>query len=94
MNKKGKVDSYPQCWNFWEQGCLKISENQNENKKKSCLVCLNCPLQSWKKVDLKVLEKHLSGQIVMGIYPMLADNTCRFLVFDFDNHSEGSVQQD
>ena len=94
VNKKGKVGYYPQCWNFWKQGCSKNSENQNENKKKRGSVCLDCTLQSWKKVDLGVLEKHLNGQIVMGIYPMLADNTCRLLVFDFDNHSEGSVQQD
>lgn len=94
VNKKGNVGYYPQCWNFWKPGCSKNPQYQNEDKKKRGLVCLDCPMQSWKNVNLNVLEKHLNGQIVMGIYPMLADNTCRLLVFDFDNHSEGAAQQD
>lgn len=26
---------------------------------------------------------------MLGVYPLLADGTCRFLVFDFDNHEKG-----
>ena len=37
---------------------------------------------------------HLTGSEVIGIYPYLPDGTCRFLVFDFDNHSEGSEKND
>lgn len=25
---------------------------------------------------------------VIGIYPLLEDDTCRFIVFDFDNHEK------
>ena len=28
------------------------------------------------------------GSDVIGVYPLLPDGTCRFLVFDFDNHEK------
>ena len=31
---------------------------------------------------------HLKGNEVIGVYPLYKDNTCRFLVFDFDNHDK------
>ena len=38
-----------------------------------------------------MIKQHLEGRKedctdVLGIYPLFPDNTCRFLVFDFDNH--------
>ena len=32
----------------------------------------------------QVIEAHLTGQVFIGLYPLLKDNTCRFLVADFD----------
>ena len=37
---------------------------------------------------------HLTGKEVIGIYPYLSDGTCRFLAFDFDNHTEGAEKND
>ena len=34
------------------------------------------------------------GTDVIGIYPLLSDGTCRFLVFDFDNHEKGAEATD
>ena len=31
---------------------------------------------------------------VIGIYPLLPDGTCRFLVFDFDNHEKDAEKID
>ena len=31
---------------------------------------------------------------VIGIYPLLADHTCRFIVFDFDNHDKNAEKED
>ena len=28
------------------------------------------------------------GSDVLGVYPLLPDGTCRFIVFDFDNHEK------
>jgi hypothetical protein len=35
-------------------------------------------------LDEGVIENHLRGNIVAGIYPMLPDDTCCFLAMDFD----------
>ena len=45
------------------------------------------------KLEPKKIMDHLlgyrdDGADVLGIYPLLADGTCRFLVFDFDNHEK------
>ena len=42
---------------------------------------------------LRLLQEHLEGHKedctdVIGVYPMLADEPCNFLVFDFDNHDK------
>ena len=31
---------------------------------------------------------------VIGTYPLFPDNTCRFLVFDFDNHEKDAYKND
>ena len=31
---------------------------------------------------------------MIGVYPLLKNNTCRFLVFDFDNHEKGAEKKD
>ena len=31
---------------------------------------------------------------VIGVYPLLPDGTCRFIVFDFDNHEKGAEATD
>ena len=31
---------------------------------------------------------------VIGVYPLLPNGTCRFLVFDFDNHEKGAEKHD
>lgn len=38
---------------------------------------------------------HLRGNAedatdVIGVFPLLTDDTCRFIVFDFDNHERGA----
>jgi superfamily II DNA or RNA helicase len=35
----------------------------------------------------EVVRKHLTGQITIGIYPILEDNTCYFLAADFDKEN-------
>ena len=31
---------------------------------------------------------------VIGVYPLFSDGTCRFLVFDFDNHEKNAEKKD
>ena len=93
VNKAGKIGYYPQCKNFWVPGCRKRQEFNHELKKKST-TCLDCTMQEWKTITPDIIINHLTGKITIGIYPLLSDDTCRFLVFDFDNHSIKSEQTD
>lgn len=79
--KKGKSGYSPVCQNLWQIGlCIK--------PKGSCAKCEN---KLYAELDMNVIEQHLRGNMVVGIYPMLPDETCYFLAIDFD---EGDWQQD
>lgn len=86
IGKAGNVGYAPACSNFWKSGlCPK-----RDGKK---LKCFDCPNRNWIKLNRRLLREHLEGAKedatdVIGIYPMLPDETCYFLVFDFDNHDK------
>jgi len=89
QNKKtGKTAYYPQCDNFWRHGiCPKASGAKVQ--------CKDCEHRRWTKLGSTQIENHLrglkpDGSDVIGVYPLFPDGTCRFLVFDFDNHDTGS----
>jgi hypothetical protein len=52
--------------------------------------CAECPQRAFLSVTDEVVRWHLSGRdelgryFVMGVYPMLLDETCLFLAVDFD----------
>jgi superfamily II DNA or RNA helicase len=75
QSKKKATSGYsPVCLNQWQVGlCGK--------PKTSCSRCAN---QLYAALDEQVIENHLRGSIVAGIYPMLIDETCHFLAMDFD----------
>ncbi len=86
-NKKtGKNGYSKQCDNLWRYGvCPKKTNNHF-----SCSKCSNfIP----KQLNSKVIEAHLKGEKddfsdVVGLYPVFSDNTCYFIVFDFDDHED------
>lgn len=79
--KKATSGYSPVCLNQWQVGlCGK--------PKISCTKCAN---KLYAAPDQDVMEDHLRGNIVAGIYPMLPDETCWFLAMDFD---EAGWQQD
>lgn len=83
---------YPQCDNRWNNA--KCPKQRNEK-----IYCEDCEHQCWTKLTLEVIEKHLwgyreDGIDVIGVYPLLLDGTCRFLVFDFDNHGKDAEKND
>lgn len=86
-----KVGYYTQCFNFWKKGCHKL--------KKDGVRCRACEYQAYKPLQKGVIREHLIGRSpvgndVLAIYPILENNTCHFLVFDFDNHTNGAEQTD
>ena len=46
--------------------------------------CGECPNQAFQAVDDQAVLNHLKGHHVMGVYPLLGDETCWFLAADFD----------
>ena len=75
---------YLQCEKRWESVCPKKNGKKQD--------CGNCEQKKWTKLTPEILVRHLlgyreDGADVIGVYPLLPDGTCRFLVFDFDNHS-------
>lgn len=81
--KTGRAGYQPACGNEWIRGVCE----------KPRIKCSNCPSQRFLPVTDEVLRWHLSGRdgaghdFVMGVYPMLRDETCYFLAVDFDRDS-------
>jgi hypothetical protein len=46
--------------------------------------CGECPNQAFHLVDDQAILNHLQGRHVMGVYPLLEDDTCCLLAADFD----------
>jgi superfamily II DNA or RNA helicase len=75
-NKKTAKSGYaPACANEWKPGLCG----------KPTIKCGECSVQSFFAVDDRVLRRHLRGEIVAGVYPLLPDSTTRFLAIDFDD---------
>jgi superfamily II DNA or RNA helicase/very-short-patch-repair endonuclease len=81
--KTGRSGYQPACGNEWVRGACE----------KPRIKCTDCPNQRFLEVTDEVVRWHLSGRdgaghdFVMGVYPMLRDETCRFLAADFDRES-------
>ena len=58
-----------------------------------------CIRDSYKPITKYDILNHLQGNSynasdVIGVYPLLSNGTCRFMVFDFDNHDKGAEEKD
>lgn len=73
-SKAGKVGYSPACANEWRPGICQ----------KPKIKCGDCNHRQLIPLDDHVLYRHLAGEIVAGVYPLLADDTCHFLAADFD----------
>lgn len=91
VNKNGEAAYYPQCDNFWSDNC--------HRKLNTHIDCKDCKYCSYTRLDLSTILTHLRGNSyvakdVIGVYPLFSDGTCRFLVFDFDNHEKNAEKRD
>jgi superfamily II DNA or RNA helicase/very-short-patch-repair endonuclease len=79
----GKAGYSPACANEWVRGVC-------DKPRTKCAVCHH---QRYLPVTDNVIRWHLSGRddrgagFVAGMYPMLLDESCFFLAFDFDKFS-------
>lgn len=78
--RTGKSGYQPACANEWVRGVCD----------KPKIKCTVCPNRRFLQVTDEAIRCHLSGNdgsgqdFVMGVYPMLQDETCFFLAIDFD----------
>jgi len=81
--RTGKSGYSPACENEWVRGVCE----------KPRIRCADCPNRRFIPVTEEVIRWHLSGRdsqgrdFVMGVYPMLHDETCHFLAADFDKEN-------
>ena len=83
-NKKTNKNGYaPACGNEWIRGICE----------KPKIKCSECNHRRFLTINPAVIHAHLSGQdhfkkdFVLGLYPMLLDETCYFLAADFDQYT-------
>ena len=75
--RTGRKGYAPACANEWVRGVCE----------KPRVKCGECPHQAFLPVEDQVILDHLQGRHVVGIYPLLTDDTCWFLAADFDKTS-------
>lgn len=75
--KTGKKGYAPACANEWASGICD----------KPRIKCGDCPHRMFIPLSDKVILDHLQGRHVIGVYPLLPDETCFFLAADFDRES-------
>src|SRR3990167_3025695 len=83
-NRKSNKSGYaPACGNEWVRGICE----------KPRIKCFDCQHRKFLSITDEIIQWHLLGMdntsrdFVMGIYPMLLDETCFFLVADFDKNT-------
>ena len=72
--KTGKQGYAPACTNKFVRGVCELPK----------VKCSECGSQAFVHPDDAAVLAHLQGRQVMGVYPLLEDETCWFLAVDFD----------
>jgi hypothetical protein len=75
--RTGRAGYAPACANKFVRGVCELPR----------IKCSECPNQAFTRFDDQVVLDHLQGRHVMGIYPLLTDETCWLLAVDFDRSS-------
>lgn len=95
----GRVDVFPVRWENKKKGTSGYAPAcSNEWLPNICrkpqIKCSACPNQAFINISDEIVERHLrgedptrprSGDFVMGVYPLLPDDSCWFLAADFDD---------
>ncbi len=75
--KTGKAGYSPVCSNKFVEGLCDLRN----------VKCTACKSRAFRPIDDEAVRGHLNGRHVMGVYPMLLDETCWFLAMDFDEET-------
>ena len=84
----GRRDIIPKFWQSKSGRCGYSPLCRNEWKKGICnKPCRACPSADYVPLTDELILKHFKGSHVLGVYPLLEDNTCNFIAADFDDHA-------
>lgn len=72
--KEGRSGYSPVCANEWDRRVCR----------KPKIKCSECSYSKWRPLTDQVIHDHLTGKHMIGVYPLLKDETCHFLAIDFD----------
>ncbi len=86
---KGRSDVFAKRWqNAIGRSGYSFS-CQNEWVKNICnkprIKCNECPSRAYTALSDQIIYDHLVGKKIVGLYPLLTDNTCYLLAVDFDD---------
>jgi len=89
---RGREDVYPKLWTNVKtsrKGYAPACANEwvRDVCEKPRIKCGECPNQAFLAVEDRVILDHLQGRHVVGVYPLLTNETCWFLAADFDKTS-------
>lgn len=74
-SKAGKSGYSPVCANEWRAGVCE----------KPRVKCADCGNRLLVPLSDQTIYDHLAGRHTVGVYPLLADDSCHFLAVDFDD---------
>ncbi|MFA5823581.1 MAG: hypothetical protein WC853_10985 [Thermodesulfovibrionales bacterium] len=85
---RGREDVYPARWEARTGKSGYSPACANEWKRPLCakprIKCSDCENRELISLTNDVIQHHLTGKYTIGVYPLLPDETCRFLAVDFD----------
>ena len=87
---RGRPDIYPLRWESKTTGKSGYSPVcSNEWRPNVChkpkIKCSDCNVRQLSPLTDAVIFKHLAGEHIIGVYPLLNDDSCWFLAIDFDD---------
>lgn len=75
QNQKGNSGYSPVCSNEWQKGLCPKPQGK----------CSECDHISYVPLNDTLVDEHLRGKMIAGIYPLLPDENCWFVAADFDD---------
>ena len=87
--KDGSSLFYPKCINFGSDLCGLVSGS----KIRSSNICRDCEFRSFEPLTPSIIEDHISGKQIIGIYPLLPNGKIRFGAIDFDTKNFDKVRE-
>lgn len=75
QNQKGHSGYSPVCSNEWQSGLCPKPQGK----------CSECEHKSYVPLNDTLVDEHLRGKMIAGIYSLLPDENCWFVAADFDD---------